>query len=187
MHPTIGIMPSGLPWVVRPFEENGCSLGFSHFIFHDRSKITNSSDIAHRSQQAEVSGSVRKFHHCIYSVPYSDHSCFNELQEFINLLQPLTMKGIVSSSSCDTDPHNFLGNLCGLKQTIEQSSKKFQRRKVNGNAETVQVKPVTGRDKSVDVKLESERYMKPRVSWKRVRVIRRLRQGAKIVGYINID
>ncbi|KAL7142239.1 hypothetical protein ABFS83_08G110700 [Erythranthe nasuta] len=82
IRPTIGIMPSGLPWAT---EQNGNPFSSSEYIF---------------------------------VVPYSDHSCFSEIQEFIELLRPIKIKGIVSSSSCCIDPCYYFDHLCGTQQAI---------------------------------------------------------------------
>ncbi|KAK9222320.1 hypothetical protein WN944_010755 [Citrus x changshan-huyou] len=113
MHPTIGIMPSGLPWVVKPLK-GGSSLPGSLFpSYQSRWRATGGTQT---EKLKEALGSVDSFRKYIYSVPYSDHSCFTEIEEFLNLAQPLNIRGIVSSSSCSVDPLYYFGHLCRANQ-----------------------------------------------------------------------
>ncbi|XP_060672793.1 uncharacterized protein LOC132803577 [Ziziphus jujuba] len=57
-----------------------------------------------RDKPNESLESVERFHKYIYSVSYSDHSCFYEIEQFIKLVQPLNVIGIVLSSSCYNGP-----------------------------------------------------------------------------------
>ncbi|KAF6151571.1 hypothetical protein GIB67_021757 [Kingdonia uniflora] len=176
MRPTIGIMPSGLPWLVRPVDERDYSLGLSLPIFQHTTKC----------QETEESSSLRKFHQYIYTVPYSDHSCFDEIKEFIKLVCPLSIKGIVSSSSCSIDPLYYLSHLCGPNQVIEQTTKKFRTRKVDESLEEKHVKVV----KSIAVEFKKEKNMNVgclSVRRSRVSVLRRFRRGAKIVERSGVD
>ncbi|KAL1144761.1 hypothetical protein V6Z11_A11G253300 [Gossypium hirsutum] len=100
MHPTIGIIPFGLPWVVKPFEGNGKLFDSLLTSGYNRSKVK----------------SVKRFHKYVYSVQYSGHSSYLEIEEFIKLVQPTSMKGIVSSSSCNVDPFYYFGRICGINQ-----------------------------------------------------------------------
>ncbi|CAL5394425.1 unnamed protein product [Camellia sinensis] len=96
MRPTIGIMPSGLPW--KPLEGNTIVFGSSPH--HSRSKLSTKvgshSDVHKPNDNSKA---VESYHEYIYTVPYSDHSCFAEIKEFVKLVQPTNLKGIVSSSS----------------------------------------------------------------------------------------
>jgi DNA cross-link repair 1B protein len=65
----------------------------------------------------------------MFSVPYSNHSCFVEIQEFIELVQPTNMKGIVSSSSCYVGPLYYFGRLCGVNQPLKRFVYKNERKK----------------------------------------------------------
>ncbi|KAJ6975730.1 hypothetical protein NC653_031529 [Populus alba x Populus x berolinensis] len=62
MRPTIGIMPSGLPWVPKPVKGDVNLFG---------SLLTSCYKKRQSSDKLDV--------------PYSDHSCFAEIQEFIEL------------------------------------------------------------------------------------------------------
>ncbi|KAF8414020.1 hypothetical protein HHK36_002019 [Tetracentron sinense] len=192
MRPTIGIMPSGLPWVVRPLEENCDSIGSSLPIWHHIGSKWRTNGVAHvdRSQPNEKSSSAQGFHRYIYSVMYSDHSCFGEIQEFIKFVQPSNMRGIVSSSSCYIDPLYYLGHLRGANQPHLQSGKKFQRRELDESVDPVQTKSVLGCSKYTEAKRKRERSVKVNclsVHTNRVSVLRRVRRGAKIVEIDGLD
>ena len=118
MHPTIGIMPSGLPWVVRPLERGDKLFGSLLTSRYNRSKWSGNGG-NHTEKPNGNLGSVEKFHKYIYSVPYSDHSCFAEIEDFVKLVLPTNMKGIVSSSSCYVDPLYYFGRLCGAYQSAQ--------------------------------------------------------------------
>ncbi|XP_010499219.1 PREDICTED: 5' exonuclease Apollo-like [Camelina sativa] len=108
MCPTIGIMPSGLPWVKRPFKGDDKLSG--SFL---TASMKNETISAQKELQAAA---VHKFHDYMYSVHYSDHSCYEEIAEFIKLVRPKSMKGIVVSSSSYVDPLYYFGRICGANQ-----------------------------------------------------------------------
>ncbi|GMJ03921.1 hypothetical protein like AT1G27410 [Hibiscus trionum] len=115
MHPTIGIIPSGLPWVAKPFEGDGKLFDSLLTSRYNRRKESSRDG----KQNDKTNGnlrSVKRFHKYIYSVEYSDHSSYPEIEEFIKLVQPINMKGIVSSSSCYVDPLYYFGRICGINQ-----------------------------------------------------------------------
>ncbi|XP_065851646.1 uncharacterized protein [Euphorbia lathyris] len=106
MQPTIGIMASGLPWMIK------------HSKGHDDGLFGSLLTSHYRKGNGDDGGStkcVERIHEFIYSVQYSDHSCFAEIQNFIELVQPSSLKGILSSSSssCYVDPVYYFGRLCG--------------------------------------------------------------------------
>ncbi|KAG9444197.1 hypothetical protein H6P81_015537 [Aristolochia fimbriata] len=104
--PTIGIIPSGLPWGI-------CS----------KNKQKQGQRICiDKSQLADNSSSARMLHQYLYCISYSDHSCFNEIQELITILRPTRMRGIVSSSFCYVNPVRYFGQLCGTNQNNDPSS-----------------------------------------------------------------
>ncbi|CAI9784426.1 unnamed protein product [Fraxinus pennsylvanica] len=120
VRPTIGIRPSGLPWAMKAVKANGNVFGSSRST-SGLNKSNENTDIANGSQTHEPNEdlrSVEKSHEYIYTVPYSDHLCFAEIQEFIELLRPIKIKGIVSSLSFNIDPCYFFRHLCGTKQAI---------------------------------------------------------------------
>ncbi|KAL3624719.1 hypothetical protein CASFOL_031387 [Castilleja foliolosa] len=108
LQPTIGIMPSGLPWVSPKKKE--CS--------------------------EDISGSAKTNHNeYIFVVPYSDHSCFSEIQEFIELIRPINIRGIVSSSSCHIDPCYYFDHLCGTKQACWRIQRQHEIEEVTNSVE----------------------------------------------------
>ncbi|XP_077243345.1 uncharacterized protein LOC143883898 isoform X2 [Tasmannia lanceolata] len=170
VRPTIGVMPSGLPWRVRTLNGKDASLGSSLSFSCKRKEKTDGRVCLGKSQLIENSSSLERIHRHIYSVPYSDHSCFSEIGEFIKLVQPSKISGIVSSSYCYVNPRYYFGNLSGPNQHSEQSLKKFQR---SGPA------PSTFSEDKVN----EERTMKDtcrEVRRSRVSILRRQRRGVKI-------
>ncbi|OAY78409.1 5' exonuclease Apollo [Ananas comosus] len=135
IHPTIGIMPSGLPW---------------------DSKIFNNDD---------------KLHQYAYPVLYSEHSCFSELQEFMKLVQPSIVTGIVSSSFCYINPRHYFSRLNNFNYEKAESLK--------GNRNKSFLRP-TGSNR---LKVRKEGKFKiAGLSFHRGRVaiMRKERRGAKI-------
>ncbi|EOX99251.1 DNA repair metallo-beta-lactamase family protein, putative isoform 1 [Theobroma cacao] len=118
MRPTIGIIPSGLPWVVKPIEGDDKLFGSLLVARYNRSKVSSKGGKQNDKMDGNL-GSVKRFHKYIYSVQYSDHSCYQEIEEFIKLVHPANMKGIVSSSSCYVDPLYYFGRLCGKNQPLQ--------------------------------------------------------------------
>ncbi|VVA98513.1 unnamed protein product [Arabis nemorensis] len=152
MCPTIGIMPSGLPWVKRPFKGDGKLSG---------SLLTATKYETIRGQK-ELQAAVHHFHDYMYSVQYSDHSCYAEIGEFIKLMKPKSMKGIVVSSSCYVEPLYYFGHISGANQLPEllplrsdTTTKQFQ---------AVRIKSYSGMDKGVVS--EKEKKVEERLSFK---------------------
>ncbi|XP_043688081.1 5' exonuclease Apollo-like [Telopea speciosissima] len=186
IRPTIGIMPSGLPWVVRSIKENGDSLA-SLPVSHDIRNKVNVDVWAHvnGSQLNEKPCYAQRLHNYIFSLPYSDHSCYHEIQEFIQLVQPANMRGIVSSLFCESDPMYHFGHLCVTNQLHEQSFKKVRRGEVNGSDKATQNKSILGFEKNLQTKAKRKKTIKIgflRVHLRRVSVLRRTRRGAKLAG-----
>ncbi|GMP54305.1 hypothetical protein CsSME_00019518 [Camellia sinensis var. sinensis] len=103
-------MPSGLPW--KPLEGNTNVFGSSSH--HSRSKLsTKVGSHTDMHKPNDNSRAMESYHEYIYTVPYSDHSSFAEMKEFIKLVQPTNLKGIVSSSSSYVDPLYYFGHLSG--------------------------------------------------------------------------
>ncbi|XP_022561563.1 5' exonuclease Apollo isoform X2 [Brassica napus] len=113
MCPTIGIMPSGLPWLKTPFKGDA-NLSASLLTANNRRKPA-----AQQRELLLLQGAVHMFHDNMFSVNYSDHSCYQEIGEFINLVKPKSMKGIVVSSSCYVDPLYYFGRVCGASEPPE--------------------------------------------------------------------
>ncbi|KAH7844395.1 hypothetical protein Vadar_027486 [Vaccinium darrowii] len=62
------------------------------------------------------------------TVPYSDHSCFAEIKEFVKIVQPTSLKGIVSSSSSYVDPLYYFGRLLGEKLRSQRLNRNFDQK-----------------------------------------------------------
>ncbi|VVA99889.1 unnamed protein product [Arabis nemorensis] len=142
MCPTIGIMPSGLPWVKRPLKGDG--------------KLSGSLLAATKYEtirgQKELQAAVHQFHDFMYSVQYSDHSCYEEIGEFIELVKPKSMKGIVVSSSCYVEPLYYFGRICGANQPPELMPLRSDTKQVRA----VRIKSYSGKDEAVVAEKEKK-------------------------------
>ncbi|KAJ6878271.1 hypothetical protein NC651_030879 [Populus alba x Populus x berolinensis] len=101
MLPTIGIMPSSLPWVLKPVKEDDNlfdSLNFS---------------LQKRQPSDKLDGNLR----------YAKRDI-----RVIELVQPTNMKGIVFSSSCYVDPLYYFDHLCGVNQPLKRFVYKNERK-----------------------------------------------------------
>ncbi|XP_058092526.1 uncharacterized protein LOC131238967 [Magnolia sinica] len=176
VRPTIGIMPSGLPWV-RPANEKDASHGASHSNRHKR-KMTIGGSSVDSSKVGESPSSPLMLNHHVYSVPYSDHSCFTEIREFIEFIRPSYIKGIVSSSTWYINPFHYFGNLCGAHKQMEESSKNI-RSDLAENVEIIQTESSVGHDKFDEVKI-STKVVRQAARKSRVSVVRRERKGVRI-------
>ncbi|KAI7981200.1 5' exonuclease Apollo [Camellia lanceoleosa] len=125
MRPILWIMPSGLPW--KPLEGNTNVFGSSSR--HSRRKLsTKVGSHTNMHKPNDNSRTVESYHEYIYTVPYSDHSCFAEIKEFVKLLQPINLKGIVSSSSSYVDPLYYFGRLPGANLQSQGLRQNFVRK-----------------------------------------------------------
>lgn len=172
VHPTIGILPSGLPWV-RPVEGKDSSVGSDLCVRHkSRSRKSRAVDV----NQVVASRSPKLLHQHLYSVPYSDHSCFSEILEFIKFIKPSNMKGIVSSSVCYVNPSHYFRDLCKDIQDRQQADRSSE------SVEIIQSKSVSGHDKSsvatVRKRTDKDSYLG--ACKRRVSIPRRERIGARI-------
>lgn len=135
IQPTIGIMPSGLPWMLKHSKGHDGLFG-SFLTYHYRK---SEADVNNAASIYKPSG-VEKIHQYMYSVPYSDHSCFEEIQEFIKLVQPASLKGIVTSSSCYVDPLYYFGRLCGENRVLQKVNDKNKKKERGKRVDSVQTK-----------------------------------------------
>ncbi|KAG6511309.1 hypothetical protein ZIOFF_029368 [Zingiber officinale] len=163
LRPTIGIMPSGLPWLL------------------DASKNTTLYASPLKSHQSEASPDLlqhmphaRKLKHNAYCVPYSEHSCFSEIAEFIKVLQPSNISGIVSSTYIYINPRYYFSHVD--RYLSDKSCESFK-------SEVNQMGSSSGCQPSLKVRKEWKiKYVSPRPSVlvRRVSRLPRARRGAKI-------
>ncbi|KAJ0799345.1 putative DNA repair metallo-beta-lactamase [Helianthus annuus] len=170
MRPTIGIMPSGLPWKLKKVGCKDKSCGLSSL-----NKETDND--LHMNMRNRYTNNIEKHHQYIYTVPYSDHSCFSEIVEFVKFLCPNNIKGIVSSSLSYVDPCYHLHNIYGTSSLCRKHATKEERARVEGEC-----KATLACDGSDDVKLKRKRIKQYRlcVHKTRVSLLRRFNRGAKI-------
>ncbi|XP_027061225.1 uncharacterized protein [Coffea arabica] len=173
MRPTIGIMPSGLPWAKEIFKGKGSAFGPSpsHSVTCTNRKKPNGS---------LAGGQI--YNQYIYTVPYSEHSCFAEIKEFVQLLQPASIKGIVASSPSYVEPLYYFGKFCGKKQESSMLYQKLWSEERVERVETIQIKSAT---KTTNSNLQGKKRRKKQVGLlvshvNRVSLLRRLRRGIKI-------
>ena len=121
-----------------------------------------------------------RFRKYIYSVPYSDQSCFAGIEEFLNRAQPSNIRGIVSSSSCYVDPLYYFGHLCRANQPSLRY--KQQQRVQHKTVVAAQMKFIveSGRSTKVDRKRRTAEVGILGVHMSKVDALRRARRGAKL-------
>nr|XP_043608432.1 5' exonuclease Apollo [Erigeron canadensis] len=125
MRPTIGIMPSGFSWGLKKVGSKDEYSG--HFL-----KETEMDIDFHRNIRNRYTNNIEKHHQYIYTVPYSDHSCFPEIVEFVKFLCPNNVKGIVSSSLSYIDPCYHLRNIYGTSSLYQKHLIEEERERVEG-------------------------------------------------------
>ncbi|TXG55286.1 hypothetical protein EZV62_020542 [Acer yangbiense] len=182
MRPTIGIMPSGLPWVVKSHKGDDNLFGSLLTSRYNKRKWS-ANDGAEIDKPNDNLGSVERFHKYIYSVPYSEHSCFMELEEFIKLVQPTNIKGIVSSSSCYVEPLYYFGQLCAGNQPSLRLHCTPERKLGGKRVVTVQTKSNIGISNSTMANRRRKSSAKLDffgVHGSKVNALRRVQRGAKI-------
>ena len=119
----------------------------------------------------KYTNAIKKHHQYIYTVPYSDHSCFPEIVEFVKLLCPSHIKGIVSSSSSYIDPCYYLRNIYGTSSLYSKPEVKERRGRVEGK-----------RDSCIEKKLKRKRIREYQSCLHKTRVslLRRFKCGVKL-------
>uniref|UniRef100_R7W794 Protein artemis n=1 Tax=Aegilops tauschii TaxID=37682 RepID=R7W794_AEGTA len=110
--PTIGIMPSGNTWLWRN------SAGKSKLSGKGPAKSTRCKGrgrgaVGTIEMNYDPSSPPKLFEKDSYTLPYTDHACFTELEDFMQTVRPSTVVGIVSSSYCYVNPRGHFGHLCG--------------------------------------------------------------------------
>ncbi|MED6147116.1 hypothetical protein PIB30_040968 [Stylosanthes scabra] len=128
--PTIGIMPSGLPWVKKSPPKTKC-ISRAVLTANCKKAEWSEDDGDGDGEEYEPAGDIgppEKLHKYIFTVPYSDHSNFAEIRDFIKLIRPTNLKGIVSSSSCYIEPMYYLSLLCQGNRPSEVLNSKLKRK-----------------------------------------------------------
>ncbi|KAJ0964597.1 hypothetical protein J5N97_025735 [Dioscorea zingiberensis] len=121
MCPTIGILPSGIIWGSSATQKDVGSVGLSESEGHSSEQTTD-------SRKRSADGSLKldgnqikppwKYDEYLYAFPYSDHSCFSEIQEFLKVVLPKNVCDMVSSRSVDIHPCHHFDNFNCEKCTI---------------------------------------------------------------------
>ncbi|KAK9052010.1 hypothetical protein SSX86_028638 [Deinandra increscens subsp. villosa] len=170
MRPTIGIMPSGLPWKLKKVgcKDKSCDL---------LSLKTETGNDLHMNMRNRYTNNIEQHHQYIYTVPYSDHSCFSEIVEFVKFLCPNNIKGIVSSSLSYVDPCYHLHNIYGSSSLPQKHVIKEERVRIESKC-----KSNLACDSFTDVKLKRKRIKQYRLGphKSRVSLLRRFNRGAKL-------
>ncbi|KAK4355860.1 hypothetical protein RND71_024831 [Anisodus tanguticus] len=182
MCPTIGIMPSGLPWASKSFRGKEKLSSESPPLLLDNRWHT---DIATSSTSSKPNGgslSSGRYDHYIYTIPYSDHSCFSELQKFVEFLKPTNIKGIVSSSASNVDPLYHFGSLCRIQQASELLCQRLKSKRYE-KVGVIGMKSPFGCTSTMQLgrKRRKRQNFSASIHVSRVRLLRRERQGVKIV------
>lgn len=134
----------------------------------------------HINMRNRCTNNIEKHHQYIYTVPYSDHSCFPEIVEFVKLLCPNNIKGIVSSSSSYVDPCFHLRNLYGISSLYQKHVIKEEKERVEAKC-----KSVLDCDTLTEEKLKRTRIKKYDFCRKtRVSLLRKYKCGVKLT---NVD
>ncbi|KAJ0983499.1 hypothetical protein J5N97_011754 [Dioscorea zingiberensis] len=123
MCPTIGILPSGIIWGSSATQKDVGSVGLSESEGHSSEQTTD-------SRKRSADGSLKldgnqikppwKYDEYLYAFPYSDHSCFSEIQEFLKVVLPKNVCDMVSSYSVDIHPCHHFDNFNCEKCTISE-------------------------------------------------------------------
>ncbi|KAL6614366.1 hypothetical protein ACP70R_036636 [Stipagrostis hirtigluma subsp. patula] len=107
--PTIGIMPSGMPWLWRSSEGKVKSGGRSP----GKPVRCKGREDGLTKMDYDPLSPPKLFEKDSYTLPYSEHACFSELQDFMQTVGPSSVKGIVRSSFCYVNPGHHFRHLCG--------------------------------------------------------------------------
>ncbi|XP_059283929.1 uncharacterized protein LOC132037428 isoform X1 [Lycium ferocissimum] len=174
MRPTIGIMPSGLPWAPKAFRGKGkLSLESPPLLLHNRWHT----NITTPNGDPLTAGRCDQY---IYTVPYSDHSCFPELQKFVEFLKPINIKGIVSSTASYVDPLYHFGSLCRIQQASELLCQRLKSKRYEKIGVTDTKSPF-GCTSTMQLGRKRRKISGAGIHVSRVRLLRRERKGVKIV------
>ncbi|XP_048409466.1 5' exonuclease Apollo isoform X3 [Stegostoma tigrinum] len=81
-----------------------------------------------------TSRKIRVWHRDVHVIPYSDHSSFQELQEFVARLKPCTIIPVVKTKACEAYFCQYLSPVDDLKQIhVPETVKEFMQKKAKCN------------------------------------------------------
>lgn len=106
--PTIGIIPSGIPWLWKSGEGKVKPKGRSPA----KSVRRKGRDEGLIEMDFDPLSPPKLFDKDSYTLPYSEHACFSELEDFMQTVPPSTVVGIVSTSFCYVNPRHHFRHLC---------------------------------------------------------------------------
>lgn len=184
--PTIGVMPSGLPGILRPNGRNGNICTSLTAAWSNGFKSNAVPTITNNGWKWNIR-LVEKLHQYIYSVPYSDHASYVEIQDFLELVQPINMRGIVSSSSCYIDPLFYFGHFQGVNRSSQKLSEKPDGAESTSAIQTESLSQSSGYHNSQRKRRRSPRIRILGSCTSRVSALRKARRGAKIVANDSMD
>lgn len=179
--PTIGILPSGLPWAKKYIQKGEFLSGSFLTSRYKRDKWSeNSKDQS--DKPIGNTGPPEQIHQHMYAVPYSEHSNYFEIEDFIKVVKPTSIKGIVSASECYIEPMHFFGRLCRVNQPKQDLHNRSEVKDSGKRVGTVSPETSLGDD----VKLHrygsgTSRIKLLGVRKRRLSVLIRKRRGVKIV------
>lgn len=101
-------MPSGIPWLWKSSKGKVKSKG--------RSSVKSIKCLGRGEGLTEMDynplSPPKLFDKDSYALPYSEHACFSELEDFMHIARPSTVIGIVRSSFCYVNPRHHFRHLC---------------------------------------------------------------------------
>jgi DNA cross-link repair 1B protein len=106
--PTIGILPSAIPCLWKSSEGKAKSKGRSSV----KSIRCSGRGEGLTEMDCNPLSPPKLFDKDSYTLPYSEHACFSELEDFMHTMRPWTVSGIVSSSFCYVNPRHHFRHLC---------------------------------------------------------------------------
>ncbi|KAJ0983588.1 hypothetical protein J5N97_011843 [Dioscorea zingiberensis] len=133
MCPTIGILPSGIIWGSSATQKDVGSVGLSESEGHSSEQTTD-------CRKRSADGSLKldgnqikppwKYDEYLYAFPYSDHSCFSEIQEFLKCFDDdrvqlcECLQGFTPASQNNWDSEYFSGGYCEENPSIVWQSRR---------------------------------------------------------------
>jgi DNA cross-link repair 1B protein len=156
--PTIGIMPSGIPWLLKNSEGKGRSPA--------KSVRCKGQD---KGMYYDPSSPPKLFDKDSYTLPYSEHACFSELEDFMQTVRPSTVVGIVRTSFCYVNPLHHFSHLCSDSSVNDDRTpmKNKGRDTYNLTPKRRQNGSVTPGERKVRIRISSSSLYRSKVTRKR--------------------